>query len=144
MSLARYTWLQIGHRQRACSSQISKRHFLAAAPVVWLNSWWFSAGVASSQASDNKLDANFVTAFNKVPCEDTQQTPGMFLCEALSESGNPEKADRAWTDVIELDASNSYAWSNRGTVRLQQVRTKLHILNKACIPWSGTMARSQG
>ena len=41
--------------------------------------------------------------------------------EALSESSDPKKADQAWTDVIELDPSNSYAGSNRGTIRLQQV-----------------------
>ena len=30
-----------------------------------------------------------------------------------------QAADRAWTDAINLDPSNSSAWSNRGTSRLQ-------------------------
>jgi tetratricopeptide (TPR) repeat protein len=30
-----------------------------------------------------------------------------------------QAADKAWTDAISLDANNSSAWSNRGTLRLQ-------------------------
>jgi len=41
----------------------------------------------------------------------------------LEVSGDPEKADKAWTDVIDLDPTNSYSWGNRGTIRLQQVQS---------------------
>ena len=34
-------------------------------------------------------------------------------------AARPQAADRAWTDAINLDPSNSSAWSNRGTSRLQ-------------------------
>jgi Flp pilus assembly protein TadD len=30
-----------------------------------------------------------------------------------------QAADKAWTDAIAIDPSNPYAWSNRGTSRLQ-------------------------
>lgn len=41
--------------------------------------------------------------------------------DALSQS-DPEAADQAWAKAIELAPTNSAAWSNRGTLRLQNGR----------------------
>lgn len=39
--------------------------------------------------------------------------------EAFVAGSDFAKADKAWSRAIELDPSNSAAWSNRGTLRLQ-------------------------
>lgn len=38
----------------------------------------------------------------------------------MQDSADAGKADASWSAVIDLDPTNSYAWSNRGTIRLQQ------------------------
>ncbi|GFH28004.1 TPR_REGION domain-containing protein, partial [Haematococcus lacustris] len=50
--------------------------------------------------------------------------------DALRATGS-EAQDVAWTHVIELAPNNSAAWSNRGALRLQNMR---HVLRLKPVP----------
>eukprot|EP01023_Acetabularia_acetabulum_P008079 TRINITY_DN13506_c0_g2_i9.p1 TRINITY_DN13506_c0_g2~~TRINITY_DN13506_c0_g2_i9.p1 ORF type:complete len:316 (-),score=48.91 TRINITY_DN13506_c0_g2_i9:240-1187(-) len=93
-------------QQKVEQTQLRTRRWLLSSCIIV----GFPIAVVSPQKTQalpkGSVDARIAEAFNK----------------ALVAGGDYKTADSAWSEAIDMDPSNSAAWSNRATTRLQAGR----------------------